>query len=218
MIKVGETPAFSVQEIWYTGWTMRKLILASGSPRRIELLKEEGFEFDIIKSNYREDMTLPYPPKELAKFLSLGKAKDVAQCVFENAVILGADTFVVFKGKVLGKPTSKEKAIETLTHLSGHTHSVITGFTLFDTKTKDVYQEAVESEISFREITKEEIEAYVATGEPMDKAGSYAIQGGAEDFVEQVTGSRTNIIGLPVDEVIKALNEFGVVKEKNRLV
>lgn len=191
---------------------MRKLILASGSPRRIELLKEEGFEFDIIKSNYIEDMTLPMSPKELAKHLSLGKVKDVAQYVFENAVILGADTFVVFKGKVLGKPTSKEDAAEILSQLSAHTHSVVTGFTLFDTKTKDVYQQAIESEITFREISKEEIDAYIATGEPMDKAGAYAIQGGAKKFVEEVSGSITNIVGLPMDEVLTALDDFGVIK------
>jgi septum formation protein len=195
--------------------TMRKLILASGSPRRIELLKEEGFEFDIIKSNYLEDMTLPLPPKELAKKLSLGKVKDVAQYVFENAVILGADTFVVFKGKVLGKPTSQEHAREMLAQLGGHTHSVVTGFTLLDTKTKDIYQDAIESEIAFREISLKEIEVYVATGEPMDKAGSYAIQGGAKDFVEHVTGSLTNIIGLPMDEVVRALDGFGVMKNRS---
>jgi septum formation protein len=187
---------------------MRKIILASGSPRRRELLTEAGFEFDIIKSNYVEDMTLPMKPKDLAKHLSLGKAKDVLQYVFEPAVIVAADTFVVFHDSVLGKPKTTEDAVNMLRMLSGHTHSVITGFTLIDTKTKDTYQEAVESTITFRDLSEDEISSYVATGEPMDKAGAYAIQGGAKGFVKEVQGSITNIIGLPMDELLLALKTY----------
>lgn len=187
---------------------MKKLILASGSPRRKELLNKAGYEFDIIKSNYVEDMTLPLEPKDLAKFLSLGKARDVAQYVIENAVIIAADTFIIFNGKVLGKPVSEKDAQETLALLSGNTHSVITGFTLLDTKTKQMYQDAVESTISFRALSKSEINEYVATGEPMDKAGAYAIQEGASGFVEHIKGSQTNIIGLPMETLKPALENF----------
>ena len=188
---------------------MKKIILASGSPRRRELLKDAGFEFEIIKSNYREDMTLSMDPPELAKYLSRGKAQEVAQSVLEPALVIAADTFVVFKGKVIGKPVSKEDAKSTLSRLSGNRHSVITGFTILDTKTKEIYSEAVECTLFFKELSQKQIDEYVASGEPLDKAGSYAIQGGAKAFVDNIEGDTNSIIGLPMDALKKALKRFG---------
>lgn len=189
---------------------MKKIILASGSPRRKELLKDAGFEFEIIKSNYLEDMTLPMDPPELAKHLSRGKAQEVAQNVLEPAIIIAADTFVVFKGKVIGKPISEEDAKNMLSQLSGNKHSVITGFTVLDTKTKEIYSEAVESSIVFKEISQKQIDDYVASGEPLEMAGSYAIQGVAGVFIERIEGERTGIIGLPMEALKKTLDRFGV--------
>jgi septum formation protein len=187
----------------------KKIILASGSPRRKELLEKAGLVFDIVISDYEENMSLPLSPSELAKYLSRGKAEAVAQRV-ENAVIISADTFISHKGKIIGKPHVPEKAKEMLRNFSGKTHSVITGFTIHDTADKKTISRAVETKVFFRELTDEEIDGYVATGEPLDKAGAYAIQGGASGFIEKIEGDYDNVVGLPVGEVLKILfGEFG---------
>lgn len=183
---------------------MKKIILASGSPRRRELLTDVGIKFDIDVSGYEEDMTLDLPPHDLAKHLSEGKARAVAG-KYKDAVIIAADTFVVFEGEILGKPHTKEKAEEMLKKLSGNIHSVVTGFTIIDTATDEIISEAHESKLYFREILPEEIDEYVASGEPLEMAGAYAIQGGAGKFVEKIEGDRMTIIGLPMKALIEKL-------------
>ena len=186
---------------------MKKIILASGSPRRKELLAEAGIKFDIDVSDYEEDMTLDLSPHELAKYLSAGKAHAVAG-KYKNAVIIAADTFVVFQGEILGKPHTKENAEKMLIKLSGNTHSVVTGLTIIDTATGETISEAHESKLYFREITQEEIDEYIDSGEPLGMAGAYAIQGGAGKFVEKIEGDRSSIIGLPMKALLKRLKQI----------
>ena len=188
---------------------MKTIVLASGSPRRKEILEKTELSFTVDPSNYEEDMNQDLEPKELVKVLSLGKAKDVAKR-HKNAVIIGADLIISFKGNVLGKPQTKEKAIEMLTQLSGNTHSAISGFTIIDTETGKVVSDALETKIRFKELTQEEIKKYVDTGEPLDKAGAYAIQGKGKEFIKNIKGDYYNVMGLPLDSIITKLKEFDV--------
>jgi len=188
---------------------MKKLILASGSPRRKELLEKIGLEFEVIPSKYEEDMDLDMQPLELAKHLSLGKAKDVAKDQ-KNAVVIGADTFIVFKGKVLGKPKDIEDAKRLLKELSGISHSVITGFSIVDTLSGKEVSKAVETKVYFKKLSDELIGNYVKTGEPLDKAGSYAIQGLGGILIEKIEGDYYNMVGLPISSLVEELDKFGI--------
>jgi len=190
-------------------YTMKKLILASNSATRKKLLTDAGFIFQIDPSSYEEDLTLSMSPKELVAHLSRGKVEDVAKR-HKNAVVLGADTVITYKDKILGKPHTPERARETLQMLNGKQHSAFTGFTIMDTETKEVISEAQETKLLFKKITDKEIDDYVATGEPLDKAGSYAILELGGKFVEKIEGSKSNVSGLPMEEVIQHLKKFGV--------
>lgn len=187
---------------------MRKIILASTSPRRKKLLSRIGLPFEVQASDYEEDMKLDLTPKELVKHLSKGKAEAVAKN-YEDAIVIGADSIVVHKNEVFGKPTSTAEAKEMLKKLSGTVHSVITGFTIIDTKTNKSVSQAIEAKIYFREVTEEEMDAYIKTGEPMDKAGAYAVQGLGAIFVEKIEGDFTGVIGLPLFALAKELKNFG---------
>ena len=187
----------------------RRIILASTSPRRIELLKNAGVEFEAVGSDYEEDMTLPMEPKELAKFLSRGKAEAVARN-YDDAIIIAGDTFIAFQGKILGKPHTEDKAKEMLSMLSGDTHSVISGITVIDTKSGKVASEAVETFVTFKKLSEKEIDEYIKTGNPLNFAGSYAIQAVGDKFVEKIEGDYNSIMGLPVFRVVEVLKDFGV--------
>ncbi len=188
---------------------MKTIILASTSPRRKELLAKTGVDFEVLAGDYEEDMTLPLSPLELAKHLSLGKAESVAKDN-PDAVVIGADTFVAFGEHVLGKPHTKEKAKEMLQMLNGKQHSIITGFSIVHKSAGKIVSEAIEAKVYFRNLTESEIDEYISTGEPLDRAGGYAIQGGGAKFVEKIEGDYDTIVGLPVIEVVKALKEFGI--------
>ncbi len=189
---------------------MKKVILASTSPRRKELFEKTGILFEVVGSSYEEDMTLDMSPKDLAIYLSRGKAEDVAN-KYPDAVVIGADTFTVLGNEVFGKPYTKEKAKERLMMLSGKQHSIITGFTIIEKSENKIVSKAMETKVFFKDLTEKEIDDYVETGEPMDKAGAYAIQGLGGKLIEKTEGSYDNIIGLPVDEVVQILKgEFGV--------
>lgn len=176
-----------------------KLILASGSPRRKDLLKEYGFNFTVIPSAFDESNLL-LSPELTAKSNALGKAKDVFNTICDNdAVILGADTIVVLDGKILGKPTSPLHAKSMLKSLSNKTHLVITGYAIV--KNDFEFTDAVITEVTFNNLTDDLIDNYVATGSPMDKAGAYGIQDGF-DLVKTINGSYNNVVGLPI-EIIK---------------
>lgn len=187
---------------------MRKLILASGSPRRKELLEQIGLEPIVIKSTVEEIITKT-AADEVVMELSCQKCLDVALKIKESAVVLGADTVVVRDGEILGKPFSEEGAVEMLKSLQGRDHQVYTGVTLAWTGPDGIERQetfAVCTEVTVAPMTDEEIRAYVATGDPMDKAGAYGIQGIFAKHVEKIHGDYNNVVGLPVAAVYARLN------------
>lgn len=186
---------------------MKKLILASQSPGRKQVLEEAGFDFEVAPSNYEEDMSVSLDPKELVMKLSLGKACDVARN-FPKAIIIGADTVGVYGGKILGKPHTKEKSREMLQIMNGKTHSMFTGLTVIDIESGREISKCVETKIWFRDLNPEEIEEYINTEEGFEKAGAYAYQGLGRKLVSRVEGSETNILGMPVETLKEILDEL----------
>lgn len=188
---------------------MKQIVLASASPRRKELLSLTGLSFTVDASDIDEQIDNTIGPHNLARQLSLKKARAKAHN-YKNSIIIAADTFIVYKGHIIGKPRNAQDAVRMLTMLNGKVHSVITGFTLLDTDTEKTVSRAVETRVWFRRLTRSEITAYVKTGEPMDKAGAYAIQGTGAVLVKRIEGDYANVVGLPVSEVIACLKRFGV--------
>ncbi len=179
------------------------IILASQSPRRQELLKLITSDFEIKVNNVDETLPDKITPKEAVMYLSKIKAEPFAD---GDNIVIGADTVVALDGKILGKPKSEENAKEMLKFLSGRTHSVFTGVTLAsDKKTKTF---AVETKVKFFELTNEEIDAYIKTKEPFDKAGAYGIQGYGSLLVEKIDGDYFNVVGLPVSTLARELKAF----------
>jgi len=169
---------------------MRKIILASASPRRKEILASTG-------------------PRALARFLSRKKAEEVAES-HKDAIVIAADTFIVYKHKRLGKPSGSDDARKMLKLLSGKAHSVITGFTIIDSKTKKKISRSIETKVYFNKLTQSEINAYVRSGEPLDKAGAYAIQGLGAVFIDKIEGDFFNVVGLPISALAESLKKFGI--------
>ena len=188
---------------------MKKIILASASPRRKEILETTGLKFDICVSDYEEDLSMKKEPRSLARFLSRKKAEEVAH-KYKNAIIIAADTFIVFKDKLLGKPHTAKDATKMLTMLNGKAHSVITGFTVLDTGTNKTVSRSVETRVYFKKLTPKEIKAYVSTKEPLDKAGEYAIQGLGAVLIEKIEGDLLNVVGLPLCALAETLKKFGI--------
>lgn len=188
---------------------MREIILASTSKQRYDILKRTGIPFAVEDSGYEEDLTLPLSPDELVRHLAQGKAAVVA-ARHPGAIIIGADTVVVCDGKIFGKPLTAEQARGMLRMLSGRTHSILTGFSVMDTKTGANIARTVESKVSFRTLSDEQIDSYIATGEPLGKAGGYAIQGQGAQFVERLEGEMDNVVGLPLRALLEELAKFGV--------
>ena len=188
---------------------MSKLILASNSPRRKELLEQAGLTFSVIPSGFDEGTVDPHSmaPDRLAEFLALKKARDIASA-HPDAVVLGADTFILLNGEIMGKPHTPEEARRMLQALSKRMHSVITGFAIVQGERE--YTLAIESKVTVKKLSPDHIEAYIATGEPLDKAGAYAIQREGSKLVKRLEGSVDNVIGLPVAQVIRALAEFKI--------
>src|SRR4030042_3108590 len=151
---------------------MKTIVLASASPRRKELLQKLGLKFKVDPSNYDEEVTASLEPHELAKKISLEKAWRVA-AKYENAIIIAADTFGVLEGKILGKPHTEDEARRMLRMMSGKAHRVITGFTILDTESNKAVSRSVETRVFFKSLTAEEIDAYIKSDEPLDKAGAY---------------------------------------------
>jgi septum formation protein len=188
---------------------MKTIILASASPRREELLKKIGLKFKAEPSNYEENISYELEPHELAKLLSLEKAKLVAKN-HKNVLIIAADTLIVFEGKILGKPRTKTEAREMLERINGKPHSVITGFTIVDSGSNKALSRSVETKVHLRKLSSTEIDAYVKSQEPLDKAGAYAIQGLGSVIVEKIEGDYFNVVGLPLSALVESLKEFGV--------
>lgn len=187
--------------------TQKRLVLASGSPRRRELLKKMGYEFEICAPDVDEHVT--GHASDIVFTLARRKARAAAEH-YSEGVIIASDTLVSLDGVPLGKPEDAADARRMLTALSDREHEVFTGVCVLDAKTGRMETRSVRTGVTFRALSAEEIDAYIATGEPMDKAGAYAIQGGAGAFVSRLDGELENVIGFPVLEVGEMLHEFGL--------
>jgi septum formation protein len=187
------------------------LILASASPRRRELLERAAVAFEVRPANVPEQREPGEEPARFAGRLALAKARAVAQTAGAEPprLVLGADTIVVIDGDVLGKPADAEHAVALLSRLVGRSHRVITAVALVESATQRARHAVVESTVTMRPASAEEVRAYVASGEPLDKAGAYAVQGAGRRFVEQIEGSESNVIGLPLEETLALLREAG---------
>ena len=190
-------------------YTMKTIILASASPRRKELLEKIGLKFVVEPSESEEEIDSELEPDEFVRQISIKKAKSVA-VRHKNAIIIAADTIGVIGKKILGKPHTENEARKMLHEISGKSHLVITGFTVLDTATNKILSRTVNTKVYIKKLTKQEIDAYVKTGEPMDKAGAYAIQGRGAVIVEKIEGDYYNVMGLPLNALAEALKEFGI--------
>ncbi|HYL59372.1 MAG TPA: nucleoside triphosphate pyrophosphatase [Candidatus Acidoferrales bacterium] len=191
-----------------------KVILASGSPRRRQLLSEAGIEFEVVESGVAEVRNACEEARDYALRMAREKARAVSARL-RDAIAIGADTIVVCGDEVLEKPLSSDDAHRMLRMLSGRTHLVVTAFAIAR-KSVIVESEAVESRVTFRTLTDGEIGEYVATGEPLDKAGAYGIQGLGGGFIASVDGPRDNVMGLPTARVVAALARAGVAPRHPR--
>lgn len=190
-------------------FNMRKIILASASPRRQELLKQIGLQFDVLVEPVDETFPADALPGAAVCEVARRKAHAVLNTVKEG-IIIGADTVVVLGDKILGKPTGNDDAVNTLTMLSGCEHLVITGFCVIDSVTGQEAAASATTRVFFRQLTSAEILSYVNSGEPMDKAGAYGIQGLGALLVDKIEGCYFNVVGLPLTKVALTLRDFGV--------
>lgn len=182
-----------------------KLVLASNSPRRKELLSEFGFAFEVISSGYQENALNPCP-EQMVKEFAYGKAKEVFDRVNDGkTVVLGADTVVSLDGVILGKPKDKAHAKEMLKALSGRAHQVWTGYCIMHPEGLEL--NAIKTDVVFNALTDELINDYVSSGKPLDKAGAYGIQDGY-NLVKEYLGSYNNVVGLPIEIFAEKLNEI----------
>lgn len=189
---------------------MKKIILASGSPRRKELLSCFGVPLEIIKPDIEEYVNLNLTPEEVVKSLAFQKGDWVVKDIGSENPVLSSDTIVVLDGKILGKPADKDDAMKMMRALSGRTHHVFTGVAVFFKDKVDVF--AVKSDVTFKKLSEKEIADYCATDEPYDKAGAYAVQGIGSFMVSSIDGSYSNVIGLPVSEVIEHFQKLGILE------
>lgn len=187
-----------------------RLILASGSPRRAALLREHGYDFDIVVPGDEPAQLFEHlPPIELAEALSLHKAQDVARRV-RNGWILSGDTIAALGDRVIGKPADRDDARAIITALSGTTHRVITGVTLLDAATGRAETAHDVTAVTMRPLSPDEIEQYLDTGDWQGKAGAYGIQDRGDEFVTRVDGSFTNVVGFPMELIRGMLEAHGV--------
>ena len=190
---------------------MKKIILASASPRRRELLEQIGAVFEVCPAKGEEKITKT-EPGEAAEELSLEKCREVFQAQEDDVTVIGADTIVVLDGKILGKPGSKDEAVRMLSALRGRTHQVFTGVTVMsreEGKVREVtFHES--TQVSFYPMSDREIQDYVLDGEPMDKAGAYGIQGKGAVFIREIRGDYNNVVGLPIARLYQELKNMGI--------
>lgn len=187
------------------------LVLASGSPRRREFLHNIGLEFRVVSSD------IPEPPFEkedpLAYALAMAEKKGImVSGMYPESWIISADTIVVTGKQVLGKPKTAEEAAAMLRALSGRWHQVISAFCIMNQSRSQALKNSVQSRVKFKKLTAPEIKSYVATGECMDKAGAYAVQGVGAFMIEKIEGSYTNVVGLPLCELVDGLLSLGIIK------
>lgn len=187
-----------------------KLVLASASPRRREILNNLGYDFTVRPSNAEEIIDGNQTPAETVESLASQKAQSVALSAADDEIVLGADTVVVYDGKILGKPTDKKDAENMLHTLSGKIHEVYTGVCLAD-RNGVLNCFSVCTKVKFYPLSDDEITRYIDSGEPMDKAGSYGIQGKGCYLIEGIEGDYFNVVGLPAARTARALNLFNVL-------
>ena len=190
--------------------TNAELILASQSPRRKYLLEQAGLQFAVIPSPFDESAVPPDAPDRYVQRLAEGKARMVA-VQYPKAWVIGADTIVATGKALLGKPATPEAAQAMLAQLSGKTHQVYTGFCICRQEDRAEFSQAVRTDVTFKTLSPKEIDWYINTGEPFDKAGAYAIQGMGTFLVRRINGSYSNVVGLPVCEVLEILIREGIM-------
>ena len=188
-----------------------KVILASKSPRRVEILEKIVKEFEVVQSNFDEN-TIDFKGdiEKYVKDLSRNKAIEVSKRLNEPSIVIAADTVVFRDGKVLGKPKDEEDAFSMLSSLSGNNHKVYSGICIINTKENTIIKDFDCTEVKFSKLSKKEIENYIRSREPMDKAGAYGIQGLGGAFVEGINGCYYNVMGLPLNKLYKALKEYDI--------
>lgn len=184
-----------------------KLVLASASPRREEILSQLNLKFTIVPAKIDEENFTNSDPVELVKVLAEEKAKSVSKLV-EDAIVIAADTVVVHNGNILGKPANESEAKEMLKKLSSDQHQVITGVAVLNSSSGKVHVDYNITDVKMTALSEQDINSYVGTGEPLDKAGSYAIQGFGGLFVEEIKGSYYSVMGLPIHQLAKLLDKF----------
>ena len=189
-----------------------KLILASSSSRRKMLLENLGIDFEIVAPKSEEEIDSKETPEKFVQRNSVYKALSVSDNICEGYFALSADTVVVSGENVLGKPRDVTDAERMLKIISGATHNVITGFSIIDSDNEILNTEAVTTLVKVKELADWEIEGYIKTNEPMDKAGAYGIQGIGSFMIEEIKGSYTNVVGLPVTQVVNSLNKLKIIK------
>lgn len=183
-----------------------RIILASNSPRRKELLSQVGVKFEVIPSEFEEQL-VELPPAKLVEHFAYMKAKDVASAICGEALVIGADT-IVYLDEIMGKPRNKEDAFDMLKKLSGKQHLVLSGLCVINTATGESLTGHENTRVKIKALSDAEIAAYISTGEPADKAGAYAIQGMGSLFVEGIEGDYFNVVGLPLFRLGKMLEHF----------
>jgi len=188
---------------------MKKIILASASPRRSELLRQIGVDFEVVPSEVDETNDLNLNPEEYAIEISYRKASDISKKIDGKYLIIAADTIVVKNG-IMGKPKEENEAFEMLKQLQDTWHEVITGIVVIDTESGRVIRELEKTRVKMKSLSDIEIKCYIKSGEPMDKAGSYGIQGLGALLVEKIEGCYFNVVGLPLNRLSFIMKEFGV--------
>lgn len=186
-----------------------RIILASNSPRRKELLSQLGVVFDIIPSEFEEQLVEGMTPAETVEHFACMKASDVAGSIEEEALVIGSDT-IVYLDEIMGKPSDRQEAASMLRRLSGKQHLVLSGISVINTATGEQLTGHEVTRVRMKELSDDEIYAYIDTGEPMDKAGAYAIQGVGSLFVEGIEGDYFNVVGLPLFRLGRMLEQFGL--------
>lgn len=191
---------------------MKEFVLASASPRRKELLSQIGIKFRTCVSK-KEEMILRDRPIDIVKDLSYTKARDVFERGNRDSIVIGADTIVVFEDKILGKPKNEAEAYEMINMLQGEVHTVYTGVSVIwrDEENTRVSSFFAETDVELYHMSEEEIRAYIATKEPYDKAGGYAIQGYFARYVKRIKGDYNNVVGLPIGKLYQILNSLNLL-------
>jgi septum formation protein len=192
---------------------MKKIILASASPRRRELMEQAGYEFE-IQVSHKEETYVSETPAEIVKELALLKAKDIAeQNVQQDLIVIGADTVVAYEGRILGKPKSREDAFDMIQSFQGDKHQVYTGVAILhygQDGREEIINHAVKTDVYVNAMTEEEIWRYIDSDNVMDKAGSYGIQSGFAIHIEKIEGDYFNVVGLPISYIYSELKKFNV--------